>query len=56
MTIMPWRRPKPGLDVTTIFLTEDYTNNPYFTGVNKKKKKVGRRAAFENKFTKSSDT
>lgn len=52
MTAMAWRRPNPGLEVTTTFLTEDYLNHERFTGVKSKKKKIGRRAAFENKFNK----
>lgn len=51
MTEMTWQRPYPGLEITTKFLELDYLTHENFTGIpSKKNRKIGRRAAFENKF------
>lgn len=48
---MAWQRPYPTLEVTTKFLDVDYLTHEKYTGVpSKGKRKVGRRAAFENRF------
>lgn len=54
MTLHAWQRPYPTLDITTKFLEIDYLTHERFTGVpSKGTQKIGRRAAFENKFRES---
>lgn len=48
-----WQLPKPGLQVTTKILQEDYLTHEAYTGKpSKLSRKVGRRARFENRFSK----
>lgn len=45
-----WQRPRPGLEVTTYFMDQDFMSQEVFTGKPARAKKEGRRAQFENKF------
>lgn len=57
MVSTAWQLPKPGLQITTKILEEDYLTHESYTGKpSKLSKKLGRRAKFENKFAGKDET
>lgn len=51
-----WQRPRPGLEVTTYFMEQEFMSQEVFTGKPARAKMAGRRARFENKFAAKEKT